>query len=115
MALTYPPIAASLTRPPHATLAQSDDLTGIEERAIGETILKTIDTSGRGMIDAGDLEAFRTSVFAGMAAGDSGRVPCAGFEDWGPGCDWVAEQMAGPMPPGRKSSLRSGTATATGN
>lgn len=64
---------------------------GSEGRVVGETLFATIDTSNRGTIHAGDLEAFRDAVFAGMDTNGDRRVPYAEFVAWDPGFARVAE------------------------
>ena len=82
-------LACALALPPTAILAQSD---GTEGRTVAETIFASIDTAGRGMAHMGDIEQFRTSVFAGMDRDDNGKVPYAEFAEWDPGFAYVATE-----------------------
>lgn len=82
---------ALLALPVSSVMAQ-DDLVGKEGRLIGETIFASVDQSENGQIHMGDLEAFRSLVFAGMDSDDDGNVEYAEFSEWDPGFAYVAEQ-----------------------
>lgn len=64
---------------------------GTEGRALGEVIFASIDTTNRGAIHAGDMEAFRDSVFAGMDTNGDRRVPFEEFSAWDPGFAAIAQ------------------------
>ncbi|MEX3016971.1 EF-hand domain-containing protein [Gymnodinialimonas hymeniacidonis] len=64
---------------------------GQEGRVLGETLFATIDTTNRGSIHAGDMEAFRDSVFAGMDSNGDRGVTYEEFTSWDPGFARIAE------------------------
>jgi len=72
------------------TMPEPEPEPGIEGRKVGETILATIDESGRGSVHQGDIERFRSAVFAGMDYDGNGKVTYAEFSGWDPGFALVA-------------------------
>lgn len=85
-------IAAVVAALPLCAVAQSAE-PGFEGRVLGETLYETMDTSGRGFIQAGDLERFRDSVFAGMDYDRDLKVTYEEFAAWDPGFRRVAEDL----------------------
>ena len=73
--------------------AAAQDQSGLAGRALAETLFDGMDDSGRGRIDAGQLQTFRSSVFAGMDYDADGSVTFDEFADWDPGFRRVAEEL----------------------
>lgn len=61
-------------------------------RLAAEMTFGSIDTANKGHIHQGDLEAFRSSVFAGMDFDDTGRVSYPEFAAWDPGFSSIAAE-----------------------
>lgn len=85
--------ACCLALLPLVATGETNDVSDVEGRAVGETIFSSIDTSTRGMIHLGDLEEFRASVFAGMDFNDNGNVTYEEFSVWDPGFAPIAENV----------------------
>lgn len=92
-AVFAPLIAVAMITAPCATLSQTADDLGVEGRQVGETLFVSMDTTGRGAIHMGDLEEFRSSVFAGMDYDTNGRVTYDEFASWDPGFVFIAEDV----------------------
>jgi Ca2+-binding EF-hand superfamily protein len=61
-------------------------------RLAAEMTFASIDTTDKGYIHQGDLEGFRSSVFAGMDYDDTGRVSYPEFAAWDPGFSSIAAE-----------------------
>lgn len=70
--------------------------TKTEGRLVAEITFASIDEAGKGYVDMGDMERFRSSVFAGMDADDSGKVNYEEFQTWDPGFREVAVNKGKP-------------------
>ena len=84
-------LAAAAALVPLAAQAEDGSDLGIEGRKVGETLFETMDVAGRGKIHMGDLESFRSSVYAGMDYNDDRKVTYDEFAGWDPGFLFVAE------------------------
>ncbi|MEH6724728.1 MAG: hypothetical protein V7703_01130 [Hyphomicrobiales bacterium] len=60
-------------------------------RLTTEMTFGSIDTANKGYIHQGDLEVFRSSVFAGMDHDETGQVTYPEFAAWDPGFSVIAE------------------------
>ena len=88
-----PLLAAAFALVPPGAAAQSKGDLGIDGRFVGETIFGTMDEGGHGAINAGDIERFRDSAFAGMDSNGDRAVTYAEFAAWDPGFVFVAESL----------------------
>lgn len=82
-------LAASITlaaSPP--TLAQEATNEG---RLTAELTFSSIDTASKGFIHQGDLEIFRSDVFASMDSNDDKKLSYEEFSLWDPGFSSIAE------------------------
>lgn len=63
-----------------------------EGRLTAELTFASIDTAGKGFIHQGDLEIFRSDVFASMDSNDDRRLSYEEFSLWDPGFSSIAER-----------------------
>jgi hypothetical protein len=89
---SFAKVCMVIMMPSFVSAQTTDANAGIEGKVAAETILASMDTANRGMIDLGNLEVFRASAFAGMDQNDDKKVPYAEFSAWDPGFVTVAEQ-----------------------
>ncbi|MEP0519361.1 MAG: hypothetical protein ABJO09_02235 [Hyphomicrobiales bacterium] len=75
---------AILTSPSLAETAKT------EGRETAELTFASIDRNSQGFIHQGDLEAFRSDVFASMDGDDNGRLTYPEFSAWDPGFSEIA-------------------------
>lgn len=66
---------------------------GIEGRALAETLFDSMDDTDQGRINAGQVQAFRASVFAGMDHDGDGAVGFDEFAGWDPGFGRIAADL----------------------
>lgn len=72
------------------TMSSLADQTKTEGRETAELTFASIDRSQTGFIHQGDLEAFRSDVFASMDADENGKLTYAEFSAWDPGFSAIA-------------------------
>ena len=63
---------------------------------LAEDIFASIDESGKGYIHLGDMERFRSGVFAGMDHDGDLKVTYGEFAAWDPGFAWIAGEEGSP-------------------
>jgi len=88
-----PMLAALIFTMPFTAQAQDANDLGIEGRFVGETIFESMDAGGHERVHMGDIERFRSSVFAGMDYDEDKKVTYGEFASWDPGFLFVAEEV----------------------
>ena len=84
-------LAIAVLLPFIATAAVAEEKT--EGRRLAELTFESVDTSGRGFVDMGQMEAQRDLIFISMDANDDGRLTEEELTSWDYGFANIAEEQ----------------------